>query len=150
MQGDKTEKLFFMIELLDRVSGPSKGVNAAIRTMLSNFRNAAMDIATGWTSIYSGFAFLEKASRAAREFEIATGEVKSLSVLPDELEKLQIASKDFVAQFGGNATDIVRAGYDIQSAIPGLTEGALAAFTTSSALLAKAAKSLLLQRPFPR
>ena len=141
MQGDKTEKLFFMIELLDRVSGPSKGVNAAIRTMQSNFRNAAMDIATGGTSIYSGFAFLEKASRAAREFEIATGEVKSLSVLPDELEKLQIASKDFVAQFGGNATDIVRAGYDIQSAIPGLTEGALAAFTTSSALLAKATKS---------
>ena len=61
MQGDKTEKLFFMIELLDRVSGPSKGVNAAIRTMQSNFRNAAMDIATGGGHLsIPGSLFLKK------------------------------------------------------------------------------------------
>jgi len=141
MTGDRIEKLFFMIELLDRVTAPSKSAVDSIKKIQKAVGNAAMDITTGTTSIYGGFAMLEKASRSAREMDKALGEVASLGVTDAELKTLGKAAKNFALEFGEDATAIVRSAYDIQSAIPGLGEGALAAFTTNSSLLAKATKS---------
>jgi len=44
-------------------------------------------------------------------------------------------------RYGDDAIAIARSSYDIQSAIPGMAEGALATFTYQGALLAKAGKT---------
>ena len=44
-------------------------------------------------------------------------------------------------QFGADATEVARSAYAIQSAIPGLAKGALAAFTYQGNMLAKATKA---------
>ena len=44
-------------------------------------------------------------------------------------------------QFGADAASVARSAYDIQSAIPGLAKGALAAFTYQGNMLAKATKA---------
>jgi len=52
-----------------------------------------------------------------------------------------VIALDFAQQYGGNATDIVRSSYDIQSAIAGLRGDELARFTASANLAAKATKA---------
>ncbi|MDD4818121.1 MAG: phage tail tape measure protein [Victivallaceae bacterium] len=130
-----------MIGLIDKVTEPSKKAGKSIIALQTTVKNAAMDIAAGGTSIYSGFAFMNKMTAATREFSRAGQEVSSLGVVPEELDKLNAAAKDYVKTFGGSATEVVRSAYDIQSAIPGLADGALAAFTVNSATLAKATKA---------
>ena len=44
-------------------------------------------------------------------------------------------------QFGADAASVARSAYDIQSALPGLAKGALAAFTYQGNMLAKATKA---------
>ena len=141
MTSGAIEKLYFSIGLIDKLSGPSKGVAKSILDIKRTAKAGAIDIIKGGGAI-GGLAFsLLKATDPARDFTKALGEVASLDVSPDELSKLGAASKQFAMRFGGDATAIARSAYDIQSAIPGLASGALAAFTYQGALLAKAGKS---------
>ena len=141
MADSKLEKLFFIVSLIDRVSEPAKGVGKALMEIQQTAKDGFMTIGKGALSIGSAAASLSAFTGPARDFEKALGEVASLDTPAAELDKLAEASKSFARQFGGDATEIVRSAYDIQSAIPGLTNGALAAFTTQGALLAKATKS---------
>ena len=141
MTGSGLEKLFFVVSLIDRVSKPSKGVNKSLLAVQRTAKDGFMNIGKGALSIGATGAALSAFTGPARDFNKALGEVASLDVLPEELDKLGAAGNKFAMQFGGNAADIVRAGYDIQSAIPGLAKGALAAFTYQGALLAKATKA---------
>lgn len=77
----------------------------------------------------------------AREFEKSLNEVASLGTSADDLDALSKASKSFAMQFGADAASVARSAYDIQSAIPGLAKGALAAFTYQGNMLAKATKA---------
>ncbi len=77
----------------------------------------------------------------AIEMDRALGEVKSLGVAESGLRKLSRAAVDFTMEYGGAAQDFVRASYDIQSAIAGLTDDELSRFTTASATVAAATKS---------
>ena len=104
-------------------------------------KSAAMDITAGGTSIYAGFAMLDKMTHSAREFNKATGDLNSLNVLPEELAKAQKAAKSFAKEYGGSATEVLAAAYEIQGAIPGLIEGGLAAFSKNAAILGKATKA---------
>ena len=88
------------------------------------------DFAIGKTILTGTVSALHNLSAPARDFSKALGEVESLGVAREELDKLGEASRDFAARFGGDAVEIARSAYDIQSAIPGLAKGALAAFTT--------------------
>lgn len=141
MADSKLEKLFFIVSLIDRVSEPAKGVGKALMEIQQTAKDGFMTIGKGALSIGTAAASLSAFTGPARDFEKALGEVASLDTPAAELDKLAEASKSFARQFGGDATEIVRSAYDIQSAIPGLTNGALAAFTTQGALLAKATKS---------
>ncbi|WP_332832059.1 phage tail tape measure protein [Escherichia coli] len=67
--------------------------------------------------------------------------MKSLGVAESGLRKLSRAAVDFTMEYGGAAQDFVRASYDIQSAIAGLTDDELSRFTTASATVAAATKS---------
>lgn len=135
------EQLFFTITLLDKVSGPSKGVCESFRAMQQRGKDAFQLMGKGALGVAAAASSLNAFSGRGREFNKALGEVASLDTPTAELEKLGLASKKFVQQFGGDAAQIAASAYDIQSAIPGLTEGALAAFTYQGAMLARATKS---------
>lgn len=135
------EQLFFTITLLDKVSGPSKGVCESFRAMQQQGKDAFQLMGKGALGLTTAAVGLNAFTGPARDFSKALGEVASLDTPAAELGKLGLASKKFAMEFGGDAVEIVRSAYDIQSAIPGLTDGALAAFTTQGALLAKATKS---------
>lgn len=138
---EATQKLFFAIELIDRVTAPSRAVTGALQQIQAQFRNGVTDIAQGGSGLLTAGAGLLKITEATRGLNKALGEVESLDVPLNELDKLAARSKDFVADYGGNVAEIVRSGYDIQSAIPGLAKGALAEFTYQGNLLAKAGKA---------
>lgn len=135
------EKLFFTITLLDKVSGPSKGVCNSFRRMQQQGKDAFQLMGKGALGLTTAAVGLNAFTGPARDFNQALREVASLGTAPEELARLEKASKQFAMQFGGDAAEIVRSAYDIQSAIPGLAKGALAAFTYQGALLAKATKA---------
>lgn len=135
------EQLFFTITLLDKVSGPSKGVCKSFQKMQQQGKDAFQLMGKGAIGITAAATSLDLFSGRGREFSKALGEVASLDTPAAELDKLAAASKKFTFQFGGDATKIAASAYDIQSAIPGLVDGALAAFTYQGAILAKATKS---------
>lgn len=135
------EKLFFSIGLIDKVTGPSKGINKAIMGMQRNFTSGLNKMALGSAGIYGVASSLVSVTGAARGFDKAINEVASLGTSAEDLMLLGKASNKFAMQFGGDAAAIVGSGYDIKSAINGLKDGALASFTYSGALLAKAGKA---------
>lgn len=141
MASNALEKLTFTILLLDKVSQPAQGVCKSIQKVQQITQGAFRNISKGTASIAGTAMLFHSFSGPAREFEKALGEVASLDVAPEELDQLSKASKQFAMQFGGDATAIARSAYDIQSAIPGLAKGALAAFTVQGSLLAKATKA---------
>lgn len=140
--GNTLEKLTFTVLLLDKLSGPSKGVCKSMRQVQEMGQGAFQSLSQSEASIAATGRALHVFTGPAREFNRALGEVASLGVAQDELEKLGAAGKRYAKQFGGNAVEIVRSGYDIQSAIPGLAKGALAEFTYQGALLAKATQAI--------
>lgn len=135
------EQLFFTITLLDKVSGPSKGVCKSFQNMQREGRDAFQLMGKGTLGITTSAIGLERLAEPARGFTKSLKEVSSLDTPVAELDKLAKASKQFTRQFGGDAAAIARSAYDIQSAIPGLAKGALAAFTVQGNLLAKATKA---------
>lgn len=135
------EKLTFSVLLLDKLSQPSKGVCKSMQNMQEMSRAGWQSIGKGAAVVTAAALTLNSLTASGREFNRALGEVESLGVAQYELAKLGAAGKKYTMQFGGNAAEIVRSGYDIQSAIPGLAKGALAEFTYQGALLAKAGKS---------
>lgn len=141
MANSTLEKLTFTILLLDKISQPAQGVCKSIQKIQKVFRGATENMTIGGSQIVATFAGLHSLTGPAREFEKALGEVASLDVAPEELDQLSKASQQFAMQFGGDAAAIARSAYDIQSAIPGLAKGALAAFTVQGSLLAKATKA---------
>lgn len=139
--GTALEKLFFSVALIDKVTAPSKGVSKALKDIQRTAHSGFMNVGKGALAIGSAAYALNSFVDPARGFNKALGEVASLDVSTDELERLGKAADQFTMQFGGDAADVVKSAYDIQSAIPGLAQGALAAFTYQGALLAKAGKS---------
>lgn len=135
------EKLTFSVLLLDKLSQPAKGVSQSIQSLQSASRAAWMTMGKGTAMITGAGMALHAFTGKGRDFTKALGEVASLGAAQEELDKLGVAGKKFAMQFGENAAEVVRSGYDIQSAIPGLAKGALAEFTYQGALLAKAGKA---------
>ena len=135
------EKLYFQLSLIDRITDPAKKACSSMIKINKTWGLCLQDFAIGKTILTGTVSALHDLSAPAREFSKALGEVASLGAAEEELEALGRAAKDFATEFGGDAAAIVRSAYDIQSAIPGLGKGALAAFTTQGALLAKATKA---------
>ncbi|MGL4712609.1 MAG: phage tail tape measure protein, partial [Shewanella sp.] len=79
----------------------------------------------------------------AREMNAARGELHSLlnGDGTKTLDTVQAQAMKFASTYGKSATEFVRASYDIQSAIAGLSGDTLAKFTNASAVLAVATKA---------
>lgn len=135
------EKLFFSIGLIDKVTGPSTKITKHIKKMQNHFTTGMSQMALGGAGLVGVALSMNKVTDAARDFSKAKNEVLALGTATAEVAKLGKTAKLASMEFGGSASDIVRAGYDIQSSIAGLENGELAKFTYNSAMLAKATKS---------
>jgi hypothetical protein len=135
------EKLMYKIGLVDQMSGPAKKVTQSITGMQTAARKGMMGIAKGSAGLAAAGYTVAKLTGPAVEMNRALGEVSSLNVDHAELERLEKTSKKFALSYGADATAFVRSAYDIQSAIGGLANGELAAFTNASNLLAKGTKA---------
>lgn len=141
MSSEKFEKLFFTVSLIDKLTGPASKMTHSVEKMYVTGRAGLQNLGKGTAAFLGAGMMLDSLTGSARDFQKAVNEVGSLGVAQDELEKLGNRGKEFAMQFGGSAAEIVRSGYDIQSAIPGLAKGALADFTYQGAVLAKAGKA---------
>lgn len=141
MTGTALEKLFFTITLLDKVSGPSKGVCKSFRNMQDESKAAVRDIGKGVLGIGAAGAGLASFAGPAREFSKALKTVEALDAPASELASLGAASKRFAMQFGEDAVKVIEVGKEIQSALPNLAKGALAEFAYQGSLLAKASEA---------
>ncbi|WP_223267134.1 phage tail tape measure protein [Haemophilus influenzae] len=133
--------LEYIISLTDQLSAPLKGVMKSIDDLGKRGADAMKNIGIGVAGIVgAGFA-LKSALDPAIELNRALGEVRSLGVADNALEKLSKTALNFSSQYGESAVDFVRSSYDIQSAIAGLNGYELAEFTQTSNLLAKGTKA---------
>lgn len=137
----RLEKLLMRIELIDKVTAPANKIMRSVDTMIDRVKTGFESVATGAAGLLgTGFA-LNQLTQDAREMNRALGEVRSLSVAEDALAKLERRSLSFSIRYGESATEFVRSAYDIQSAIAGLVNSELAAFTDASNVLAKGTKA---------
>jgi hypothetical protein len=131
------EKLMLQIGIVDNVTRP-----------LANIDRGIARTSAGWGKMAGGVAAITAVGMAlygvldpAIQMDRALGEVASLGVAQSALQGLTQTALEFSMEYGKSATEFVRASYDIQSAIAGLSGSELSTFTKSSAVLAAAIKS---------
>ncbi|MGY3895737.1 phage tail tape measure protein [Aeromonas enterica] len=131
------EKLMLQIGIVDNVTRP-----------LANIDKGIARTSAGWGKMAGGAAAIAAVGMAiagimdpAIQMDRALGEVASLGVAQTALQGLSQTALAFSMDYGKSATEFVRASYDIQSAIAGLSGSELSTFTKSSAVLAAATKA---------
>jgi TP901 family phage tail tape measure protein len=137
----KLEKLMFSIDLLDRVSGPAGRIKKTLGGVASAANDSFAKIGGGVAGVAAAGYTMQAMVAPANEFNMAIGEVRSLSVAQESLDALSNSGIAFSVKYGESASDFVKSSYDIQSAIDGLEGNALSRFTTASNILAKGTKS---------
>jgi Phage-related minor tail protein len=138
---NRLEKLLMRIDLIDRVTAPANKIMASIDKLSNGAEEQFKRIGISSAALYAiGFA-MNSLTADSRDMQKALGEVKSLSVNDEALQKLERTSLKFSIAYGESASNFVRSAYDIQSAISGLTGDELSRFTNASNILAKGTKS---------
>lgn len=137
----KLDKLTYSIGIIDKVTGPVNKVMAKINQLSQQTAAAQDQMMRGAATAVGGGYALARSLAPAIDHVAALGEVQSLGVADDALQKLTKTSYEFGFQFGGNSAEFVRSAYDIQSAIAGLTGDELSEFTKTSNILATATKA---------
>lgn len=141
MASTALQKLYFAIGLRDDTKGGLASLQRSIDRTCRQVKNNFEGIKAGALSAAGAGMSIYQMVNPAVDFNRAMGEVASLDVGQDALQHLQTSAKQFATQYGGTAAEVVRASYDIQSAIAGLAGKELGAFTVASATLAKATKA---------
>lgn len=129
------------IGLLDRITGPLRGIQRTVDQVTSHSRKAFMNTAAGVTALIAASTSFASTVNPANDMNNALGEVRSLEVAEDTLAALNQSGLKYAIQFGDQASMYVRSAYDIQSAIDGLAGNDLPRFTTAAGTLAKATKA---------
>ncbi len=135
------DRLMLTVGLLDKITGPMRGIQRTIQQVTNNSRKAFMNTAAGVTALIAASASFAATVNPANDMNMALGEVRSLEVADDTLKRLNQAGLQYSIQFGESASNYVRSAYDIQSAIDGLEGADLPKFTTAAGTLAKATKA---------
>lgn len=135
------QKLFFSIDLLDRVTGPIGKMQKRMGGFAASATRAFGRIGAGALGTAGAGLALQQMVQPAIDVNRALGEVKSLGVQQAALDKLSDAALHYTTAYGGAADEFIRSAYDIQSAIAGLTGDELSDFTNASNILAKGTKS---------
>lgn len=135
------QQLDFMVSLIDKVSGPAGKMMTTMDTVITNIQSGYKKIGYGAAGLVGTGMALDRLIAPTKELNRALGEVESLGVVDEVLDKVTKSALDFTSAYGGSAAEFVSSSYDIQSAIAGLAGNELAQFTNASAVLAKGTKS---------
>jgi TP901 family phage tail tape measure protein len=131
----------FTVGLIDQITKPIAKINHSLNGLSSDYQTGTMKMASGVAGIAASGYALQSALMPAIEMDRVLGEVKSLGVRESALKQLTDTSYQYALKYGKSATEFVSSSYDIQSAIAGLNDADLSAFTMSSNVLAAATKS---------
>ncbi|BFR48728.1 phage tail tape measure protein [Nitratidesulfovibrio sp. HK-II] len=137
----KLERLEFAIGMKDQASGKLGQLRSSLDKLTGSASRQfgqARDGVLG--AVATGYSIHQMVAPAI-DLNRALGEVSSLGRSDTGLAVLQAEAQKFAMAYGGSAAEVIRAGYDIQSAIDGLTDRELARFTAASGVLAKASKA---------
>lgn len=133
--------LMFTVGLIDQITKPIAKISQQFNGLASNYQAGTMQMASGIGGIAAAGYALQSALMPAIEMDRMLGEVKSLGVRESALKQLTDTSYDYALKYGKSATEFISSSYDIQSAIAGLNDADLSAFTLSSNVLAAATKA---------
>jgi len=133
--------LNFILKLTDQVSAPLGKVKMGFNELAEKGQDNIRQMGFGLAGMVGAGLAINESLQPALEMNRALGEVKSLGVAEDALQRLNDKALQFSVAYGANARDFVSSAYDIQSAIAGLTGEQLSSFTNASNLLAKATKA---------
>ena len=133
--------LMFTVGLIDQITKPIAKISQQFNGLASNYQAGTMKMASGIGGIAASGYALQNALMPAIEMDRALGEVKSLGVRQSALKMLTDTSYEYALKYGKSSTEFVKSSYDIQSAIAGLNDTDLSAFTLSSNVLAAATKA---------
>ena len=135
------QPLMFTVGLIDQITKPIAKISHSLNGLSSDYQAGTMKMASGVAGIAASGYALQNALMPAIEMDRVLGEVKSLGVRESSLKQLTDTSYQYALKYGKSATEFVSSSYDIQSAIAGLNDADLSAFTLSSNVLAAATKS---------
>ncbi len=135
------QPLMFTVGMIDQITKPIAKVSNSLNGLTNDYQRGTMKMASGVAGIAASGYALQNALMPAIEMDRALGEVKSLGVRESALKQLTDTSYDFALKYGKSSTEFVKSSYDIQSAIAGLNDNDLSAFTLSSNVLAAATKA---------
>lgn len=133
--------LMFTVGLMDQITKPIAKISQQFNGLASNYQAGTMQMASGIGGMAAAGYALQNALMPAIEMDRVLGEVKSLGVRESALKQLTDTSYDYALKYGKSATEFISSSYDIQSAIAGLNDADLSAFTLSSNVLATATKA---------
>lgn len=136
-----TSKLDFVLRLIDQVTAPAAKVSKQLMDVAEVGKTGFVQVGAGVAAVTGMIWSFQESMQPARDQMAALGEVKSLGVAQEALDKLNQKSLEFSTRYGASAQAFVRSAYDIQSAIAGLTGEQLATFTNASNVLAKGTKA---------
>jgi TP901 family phage tail tape measure protein len=141
-----SNQLNFSVWLRDRTSSGMASVTNRFRTLQRMGRQTQQswsNVGMGAAGVWAVGQTMQALAGPAREMNAARGELHSLldGWGTETLDKVQSDAMKFANNYGKSASEFVRASYDIQSAIGGLTGKELAQFTNASAILAVATKA---------
>lgn len=135
------QPLMFTVGMIDQITKPIAKVSNSLNGLTNDYQRGTMKMASGVAGIAASGYALQNALMPAIEMDRALGEVKSLGVRESALKQLSDTSYEFALKYGKSSTEFVKSSYDIQSAIAGLNDADLSAFTLSSNVLAAATKA---------
>lgn len=135
------QPLMFTVGMIDQITKPIAKVSNSLNGLTNDYQRGTMKMASGVAGIAASGYALQNALMPAIEMDRALGEVKSLGVRESALKQLTDTSYEFALKYGKSSTEFVKSSYDIQSAIAGLNDNDLSAFTMSSNVLAAATKA---------
>ncbi len=135
------QQLMFTVGLIDQITKPIAKISQQFNGLSNNYQQGTMKMASGVAGVAASSYALNNAMQPAIEMDRALGEVKSLGVRDSALKQLADTSYDFALKYGKSSTEFIESSYDIQSAISGLNDADLSAFTLSSNVLATATKA---------
>lgn len=134
-------RLQVIIGLVDQVTRPLRNITGQLNQVTATAKKGWTNIGVGAAGLWATGQAIQGVIGPANEMQNALGEVASLGVAEKTLKSLGRTALDFSVDYGSSATEMVRASYDIQSAIAGLEGNELPRFTKASGVLAKATKS---------
>lgn len=146
---DSVYKLSVVMQMIDNLSQPMKGVTSKVSSSLTSLDGLSQGFGTiaqsGAAMTGLGAQITESVTQpieATFETKRAIGELASLGV--QDLTMLENAATSFSETWAGtNKADFITASYDIKSGIASLTDEGVAKYTELSGITATATKSTI-------